>query len=164
MIRSVTPQDAAALCAIYNHYVVTTTISFEEAMVSTEDMVARIGASRFPWLVLEEEGRLLAYAYAAAWRVRPAYRYAVESSVYVAHGATGRGLGQRVYAALLASLRALDLHTVIGGIALPNDASVRLHEGLGFRKVAHFEEVGYKHGRRIDVGYWQLHLRKDIPA
>lgn len=158
MIRPVTPQDAAAICAIYNHYVATTTISFEEQPVSVEEMAGRIGASRLPWLVLEQDGELLGYAYASAWRVRPAYRHAVESSVYLAQSATGRQLGVRLYRELIAALRAAGLHTVIGGIAQPNEASVRLHERLGFRKVAHFEQVGFKHGRWIDVAYWQLHL------
>lgn len=160
MIRTATPQDAAPICAIYNHYVATTTISFEEQPVGVEEMAARIAACRLPWLVLEEDGALLGYAYASPWRVRPAYRHAVESSVYVAPAATGRALGPALYRQLIAALRAAGLHTVIGGIAQPNEASVRLHERLGFRKVAHFEQVGFKHGRWIDVAYWQLHLQQ----
>lgn len=159
MIRTVTPEDAALICQIYNHYVATTTISFEEAPVGEAEMAGRIAASRFPWLVLEQDGELLGYAYATAWRARPAYRHSVESSVYVAPAATGRQVGLRLYRQLLEALRAAGLHTVIGGIAQPNEASVRLHERLGFRKVAHFEQVGFKHGRWIDVGYWQLQLQ-----
>ena len=133
-------------------------ISFEEAAVDAAVMAARISASQLPWLVFEEHGEVLGYAYASPWRVRPAYRYAVESSVYLAPGATGRRLGQQLYRCLFEALRALGLHSVIGGVALPNPASVALHESLGFRKVAHFEQVGWKHGRWVDVGYWQLQL------
>jgi len=98
------------------------------------------------------------YAYATKWRVRPAYRHSVESSIYLDQSCAGRGLGQLLYAALLDELRRRELHLVIGGIAQPNEASVRLHEKLGFRKVAMFSEVGMKFGRWVDVGYWELHL------
>lgn len=158
IIRAATLADAGAICAIYNHYVVHTTISFEEEAVSEAVMAQRIAAATLPWLVLEEDGVLRGYAYASAWRVRPAYRHAVESSVYLATTAGGRGLGRALYVALFATLRERGLHTVIGGIAQPNPASVALHERMGFHKVAHFEEVGYKHGRWIDVGYWQMKL------
>jgi len=158
MIRSATPADAAAICLIYNYYVLNTTISFEEEAVEPAVMAERIAANRWPWLVLEVDGVVLAYAYATQWRTRPAYRHAVESSVYVAIDAAGRGLGRRVYQALLEQLAGLDLHCVIGGIAQPNLASVALHQALGFRRVASFEEVGWKQQRWIDVEYWQLKL------
>jgi L-amino acid N-acyltransferase YncA len=160
-IRPATPLDAGALCAIYNPYVATTTISFEEDPVADADMASRISdvaAAGLPWLVAQESGRIVGYAYATKWRVRPAYRHSVESSVYLAQDATGRGLGRVLYAALLDELRRRGLHLVIGGIALPNEASVGLHEAMGYRKVAHFSEVGMKFGRRIDVGYWQRTL------
>lgn len=164
LIRPATPADAASICSIYNPYIINSTISFEEEPVSEAAMAARIAAGTLPWLVLEEHGVLLGYAYASAWRSRPAYRHAVESSVYVAGAATGRQIGLSLYRALIAQLRALGLHTVIGGIAQPNEASVRLHERLGFRKVAHFEQVGFKHGRWLDVGYWQLNLGQSEAA
>ena len=160
-IRPATPDDADAICRIYNPYVANTTISFEEAPVAPDEMARRIAdvhAAGLPWLVAEEDGRPLGYAYATKWRARPAYRTSVESSVYLDAGAAGRGLGTLLYRALLASLRALDVHMVIGGIAQPNAASVALHEKLGFRKVAHFSEVGRKFGRWVDVGYWELRL------
>jgi len=160
-IRPALPSDAARICAIYNHYVSTTTISFEETPVAAAEMAGRIldvtGAG-LPWLVLEIDGVVAAYAYATKWRARPAYRHAVESSVYVDAAAVGQGHGSRLYRRLLDELRQRELHTVIGGIAQPNDGSVALHERLGFRKVAHFAEVGLKFGRRVDVGYWQLVL------
>jgi phosphinothricin acetyltransferase len=160
-IRPATAVDAAPICAIYNHYVTTTTISFEEEPVGEQEMAQRIadvGAAGLPWLVLEVDGALAGYAYATKWRVRPAYRTSVESSVYLDRAYAGRGFGKLLYGALLDALRARDLHLVIGGIALPNDASAGLHEALGFRKVAHFSEVGRKFGRWLDVGYWELRL------
>ena len=160
-IRPATPADAARICAIYNHYVTTTTVSFEEQAVTEPEMAQRIAdvdTAGLPWLVLEIDGALAGYAYATKWRVRPAYRHSVESSVYLDHAYAGRGLGRTLYGALLDRLRERGLHVVIGGIALPNDASAGLHEALGFRKVAHFSEVGRKFGRWLDVGYWELKL------
>jgi L-amino acid N-acyltransferase YncA len=160
-LRPATALDAAAICAIYNPYVATTAISFEEDPVSAQDMAKRIadvGAAGLPWLVLEVDGRLAGYAYATRWRVRPAYRTSVESSIYLDPAFAGRGLGRMLYGALLDELRQRELHMVIGGIALPNENSVALHEKLGFRKVAHFSEVGMKFGRWIDVAYWERKL------
>ena len=168
-IRPASSLNAARICAIYNHYVATTTISFEEAPVLEADMAGRIADvtnGALPWLVLEVDGVVAGYAYATKWRARPAYRHAVESSVYLDPALAGRGHGRRLYERLLAELRTRGLHTVIAGIAQPNERSVALHERLGFRKVAHFAEVGLKFGRRLDVGYWQLLLapRPDIAA
>jgi phosphinothricin acetyltransferase len=160
-IRPAAPADAARICAIYNHYVTTTTVSFEEDAVGEQEMAQRIAdvaAAGLPWLVLEVDGTLVGYAYATKWRVRPAYRYSVESTVYLDRDCTGRGLGRALYASLLDELRRRELHLVIGGIAQPNAGSVGLHEALGFRKVAHFSEVGMKFGRWVDVGYWELRL------
>ena len=160
MLRDCTPIDAAQICDIYNYYVRETVVTFEELPVPEADMAKRIAdvTSHLPWLVWEEEGAILGYAYAAPWKVRAAYRHSVESSIYVAPHATGRGLGPRLYIALIAELRQRGLHCVIGGAALPNPASVALHENLGFSKVAEFREVGFKFGRWIDVAYWELML------
>ena len=113
---------------------------------------------KLPWLVAERNGEVAGYAYASKWKGRCAYRYSVETTVYVEKEAVGHGIGRLLYADLLAALRALSLHVAIGGIALPNERSVRLHEALGFRKVAHFEQVGFKLERWVDVGYWQKML------
>ncbi len=160
MIRSATPDDAAAIVAIYNHYIATTTISFEEHAVTPEDMAGRIRdvTAGLPWLVHEQDGEVLGYAYATKWRARSAYRFAAETSVYVAFGQGGKGIGSALYKALLQELRAREIHMAIGGIAQPNEASVALHESLGFEKVAHFKQVGRKFDRWIDVGYWELQL------
>jgi phosphinothricin acetyltransferase len=160
ILRDANPADALAIAAIYNHYVGATPISMETDPVAEEEMARRIAdvqGSALPWLVLLDEGRVLGYAYASKWRARPGYRHAVESSVYIADGQRGRGLGLALYRALLARL-AGRFHAVIGGIALPNAASIALHEGLGFRQVACFPEVGHKFGAWVDVGYWQLTL------
>ncbi|WP_273035588.1 arsinothricin resistance N-acetyltransferase ArsN1 family B [Massilia timonae] len=160
-IRTASSLGAARICAIYNHYVATTTISFEEAPVLDSDMAERVAdvtKGGLPWLVLEVDGVVAGYAYATKWRARPAYRHAVESSVYLDPALAGRGHGRRLYERLLAELRTRGLHTVIAGIAQPNERSVALHERLGFCKVAQFAEVGLKFGRRLDVGYWQLLL------
>ena len=114
--------------------------------------------ARLPWLGWEEDGRIVGYAYATPWKARAAYRHAVEASIYLSRQATGRGLGTQLYQALIAELRQKKLHCVIGGAALPNPASVALHERLGFTKVAEFKEVGFKFGRWVDVAYWELVL------
>lgn len=161
MIRPATITDAAAIAAIYNHYVLQTSVTFEEEAVSTEDMAQRIAdtlAAELPWLAWVEGEKILGYAYASKWKARCAYRYAVESTVYLDKAATGRGLGTQLYTALIAVLKKQKLHCVIGGIALPNAASVALHEKFGFQKVAQFKEVGWKFERWIDVGYWELIL------
>jgi phosphinothricin acetyltransferase len=160
-LRDAGAADAAAIAAIYNHYVATTTISMENDPVTSEDMAGRIAdvqAAGLPWLALIEDGRLCGYAYASKWRARPGYRHAVESSVYVDPAQRGRGHGLTLYRALLARLDGR-FHSVIGGIALPNAASIALHERLGFRQVACFHEVGHKFGNWVDVGYWELTLR-----
>ena len=160
MIRLASKADASQVAGIYNHYIENTVVSFEEQRVSDEEIEARIDAviPSFPWLVYEEGDQILGYAYASRWHGRCAYRYSAESSVYLDASAVGRGVGSALYERLLNELRAMELHTVIGGIALPNPASVALHEKFGFKKVAHYEEVGFKFDRWIDVGYWQLKL------
>lgn len=160
-IREASVIDAESIASIYSHFVLTTSISFEETEVSAIDMAGRIAdvqATGLPWLVAEIDGAIAGYAYATKWRARHAYRFSVESSVYLAPDNAGKGLGTMLYRALLDRLRAGACHVAIGGIALPNAASVALHEKLGFEKVAHFSEVGFKFGRWTDVGYWQLKL------
>ena len=160
MIRDLTPGDAAQICEIYNHYIEHTIVSFEEAQVSLEEMRSRIVeiVPSLPWLVYEEEQQIMGYAYASKWKGRCAYRYSLESTVYLRPEAQGKGIGSELYKALIEELRSKGFHTVIGGISLPNEASIRLHEKFGFRKVAHFSEVGFKFGRWVDVGYWELKL------
>lgn len=160
-IRDAQPGDAAAIAGIYNVYVSSTTVTFETVPVDAPGMarrIAEIQAHGLPWLVACTDGTVCGFANAAPWKARAAYAHTVESSIYLAGSARGRGLGRRLYAALIERLREAGLHTVIGGIALPNPASVRLHEGIGFSRIGVFREVGHKFGGRIDVGYWQLQL------
>jgi phosphinothricin acetyltransferase len=160
-IRDASRDDAASIASIYNHFVLNTSISFEEAEVAASDMAGRIAevqAAGLPWLVAEVDGAVAGYAYATKWRVRHAYRFSVESSVYLAPASAGKGIGTMLYRALLDRLRDGGYHLAIGGIALPNPASVALHEKMGFEKVAQFKEVGFKFERWTDVGYWQLKL------
>jgi phosphinothricin acetyltransferase len=161
MIRPATAQDAAAIAAIYAHYVEHTTISFEEQVPSAAEMARRIddvAAHGLPWLVLEQDGRIAGYAYGGIWKGRSAYRHTVEASVYLDPTAGGRGYGSRLYDALFDVLREQGRHSVIASIALPNPASVALHERFGFAQVGRFREVGRKFGQWHDVGYWQLLL------
>jgi L-amino acid N-acyltransferase YncA len=156
-IRPATASDGPALAALYNHYIVHTPITFEEVEVSGTEMATRVAdvhAGGFPWLVATRDASLVGYAYAAPWRTRSAYRYSVEVTVYVLHQHPRRGIGTALYEALFADLRTRGVHAVMGGITLPNDASVALHERFGMTKVAHFAQVGFKFGTWHDVGYW----------
>jgi L-amino acid N-acyltransferase YncA len=160
MIRSVTPGDAAAIADVYNHYILNTVITFEETPVDAGEMERRILkiTAAYPWVVHEEDNAVLGYAYASRWGERASYRHSAAATVYLKPDAHGRGIGSGLYRALLEELKQRGVHTVLGGIALPNEKSRRLHEKFGFRKVSHLSEVGYKFGRWIDVGYWQLML------
>jgi phosphinothricin acetyltransferase len=122
-----------------------------------EKRIAEITRS-LPWLVCEEEKEIIGYAYASKWKGRCSYRFSVESSIYLKKDFIGTGAGTKLYQRLIEELKNKNLHAVIGGIALPNEKSQRLHEKLGFKKVAHFSEVGFKFGKWIDVGYWELIL------
>jgi L-amino acid N-acyltransferase YncA len=161
MIRVIEPDDAEQVCRIYNHYVENTIITFEEEPVSVDQMRARIAEIQglaLPWIVYCEAGAVVGYAYAGKWKSRSAYRNSVESTVYVEKERVGRGIGSALYGEMLSRLRQTSVHAVVGGIALPNEASVCLQERFGFRKIAHFQQIGFKLGRWIDVGYWQLIL------
>lgn len=162
MIRLASTADAAAIATLYNHYVTHSTITFEEQAVDGEEMARRIASvgAQLPWYLFERDGQIVGYAYATPWRARSAYRFSVESTVYVAHDCVGQGIGRQLYRALIGDLRQRQLQVVIGGIAQPNDASVALHERLGFEQVAMFKRVGRKFGRWIDVGYWELLLSR----
>lgn len=161
MVRDATFRDAQAIADIYNHYITNTTVTFEELPVTAATMRSRIQNTQqlsLPWLVLEHDSRLVGYACGSRWKERSAYRYSAEVSVYLAHDVTRRGHGSVLYAALFEKLAAAGIHVAIGGITLPNDSSVALHEKFGMKKVAHFDEVGLKFDQWLDVGYWQKGL------
>ena len=161
VIREANPSDAPGICDIYNHYVESTIITFEEQPVSVQEMELRIreiADASLPWVVWVENNAILGYAYASKWKGRCAYRFSVEGTVYLKQGFAGRGIGSALYSQVIARLREQSMHCIVGGIALPNPASVALHEKLGFKKTAHFSEVGWKFNQWIDVGYWELML------
>jgi len=157
MIRNASIKDAANICNIYNHYIANTIITFEEEPVAVSEMEKRISAiiPSLPWIVYEEKGRVIGYAYACKWKERSAYRLSVETAIYLDKDAVGKGIGKMLYQHLLNELKKLSIHAVIGGISLPNETSQRLHEKMGFKKVSHFAEVGFKFDKWIDVGYWE---------
>lgn len=153
--------DFAALTAITNHYITTTAIHFAHAPLAPDELLAtfREQGAIHPWLVaLADDGTVCGYAKAGPFRARAAYRWTTETGIYLAPDRCGRGLGTALYRALLAELRTRGFHTAIGGIALPNDTSVRLHERLGFVHAGTIRDAGWKFERWHDLGFWQLHL------
>jgi L-amino acid N-acyltransferase YncA len=163
-IREADPaRDAAACAAIYAPYVETGPISFEERPPSAAEMAARIEGvvATHPWLIAEAGGEVLGYAYACRYMERPAYRWAASVSVYVDAARRGQGLGRALYESLFGRLRAQRFQLACAGITLPNEASVALHERLGFEAVGVSRRVGWKQGAWRDVGWWQLEL---VPA
>ena len=165
-IRPATPaRDAEACAAIYAPFVRDTVITFDLDPPSPADMarsIAELGASH-AWLVIEEAGphagpnasQVLGYANAGPHMARPAYDRTAFTGIYLAQAACARGLGRRLYTALIDKLAAKHFHVALGCITLPNPASIALHEALGFRQVGHFREVGWKHGQWLDVGWWE---------
>ena len=161
LVRHADPErDAAACVAIYAPYVADTSISFEEAPPTTQQFAAHIAetSARYPWLVVEEDGVVVGYAYAAQHRARAAYRWAVDVGIYVDPARHGGGAGRMLYEALLELLRRQGLRSAVAGITLPNDASIGLHRALGFEHVGTYRAIGYKHGAWRDVAWWQLRL------
>lgn len=158
MIRPATPTDVEEILSIYAPIVRDTIISFETEVPSNEELLGRIRNSH-EWLVSERDGRVVAYAYAAPFHRRAAYRWSVEVSIYVAPDAHGSGVGKALLSELLRRLSERGFVNVFAGIALPNPASVSLFEVFGFEKIAHQKKVGFKLGAWHDVAWWQLQLR-----
>jgi phosphinothricin acetyltransferase len=159
-IRPATPDDAASVLAIYAPHVTHGTASFEETVPSVHEMRGRIETriGRYPWLVAEDDGAVLGYAYGGQFHARAAYRWTVETTAYVAEAAQRRGVAGLLYEALLTQLRAQGFVQAVAKISLPNDASVKLHERAGFRRAGVYRQVGWKMGRWVDVGLWQAEL------
>lgn len=168
LVRQVSDTDAASILSIYAPYIVNTVITFEEEVPSPEEYAQRISkvSQKYPWLVCEVDGAVVAYVYASIYRERAAYQWSCECSVYVAEEYKGKGIGAYLYNALFAILKEQRFHTVYAIITLPNDASVRLHEKLGFQYFAVFEKVGYKLGGWQNVGWWRLAINsyEDQPS
>ncbi|WP_404336408.1 GNAT family N-acetyltransferase [Sphingomonas sp. MMS12-HWE2-04] len=166
-IRAATPADAAAIAAMYAPNVLTGTASFEIEPPDARTMRVRMAASDglYPWLVAttgndDSDSGVIGYAYASKFRDRPAYRYVCETSIYLTETSSGSGVGRLLYEALIDTLRAQGFIHAIGTITMPNDRSIKLHEAVGFRRQGVYREVGFKHGRWIDVGFWQCELNE----
>ena len=156
-IRQIIMSDAPAVQAIYAPYVTDSIISFEEVPPDIMEVERRIAAilQKYPYLVAEEDGRVVGYAYASEHRARSAYRTSIDVTVYVAPGAQRSGVARCLYSRLLPAASSLGYHAAFAGIALPNDASVGLHEAMGFEPVGIYREVGRKFDAWHDVGWWQ---------
>lgn len=156
-IRLATERDAPAIAAIYAPFCESNVVSFEVSAPTPEEMARRIHAVtvRMPWLVLEDNGAVIGYAYAGPHRERAAYGWAVDTAVYVGDGFRGKGAGKALYAALFDVLRLQGYFKACAGITLPNPASVGLHESFGFRLVGVYRGIGYKHGGWHDVAWYE---------
>lgn len=166
ILRIARPGDAADIAAIYAPFVRDTVISFEINPPDTDEMLRRITSTlaTYPWLVAESDGRVAGYAYASQHRTREAYRWACDVGIYLSPGAQGKGLGSRLYTELLRILTSQRFRSAYGGIALPNAASVALHEKMGFRHLGTYTQVGFKLGQWHDVGWWQCQLASTAGA
>ena len=162
MIRVAKDSDVNSIVKIYNYYVSETVATFEEEKLLPKDMLARIAKVRstnLPWIVAEdEENNIIGYAYASQWKERHCYRFSVEVTVYLSPDNISKGVGSQLYEALFSDLKSKSIRVAIGGITLPNPASVALHEKFGMKQVAHFKEVGFKFNQWLDTGYWQKTL------
>ncbi len=160
MIRAARVQDAEALAAIYNEYVLNSTISFETEPLTAAIMRERITrtAAHFPFLVYEEAGNVYGYCYAHDWKARAAYRHTWETTIYLHPTACGRGIGRQLMTKLISDCRAAGCHTLIACITGDNTTSCQFHRHLGFEPASHFYEVGYKFGKWLDVTDYQLIL------
>jgi phosphinothricin acetyltransferase len=165
IVRDATPEDAAACAAIYAPYVTGTVITFEEEPPTAAQMAQRIteAQSAHAWLVLEDAGRVLGYAYAGPYKARAAYRWSCEVSVYLDPVFHGRGGGRALYEALFARLAARGYRMLVAGLAVPNDASVALHRAVGFEPIGTYRRIGWKHGAWRDVLWMQRPLGGDEP-
>lgn len=161
IIRPAIPADAPAIAAIYNHAIIHTIASFWTEPRPDAEIAGEIAASSedtYPWLVAEQSNHILGSAWSKPWNPRTAYQHTCEVTIYIAPDAQGQGVGSALYTDLFARLRAIGYKHIIGGISLPNEASVRLHERMGMKQVALFPGIGEKFGTAIDVGYWQVTL------
>ena len=161
IVRLAEPEtDAASVAAIYRPAVISSLASFEEEPPTPPEMAERMRVilARTPWLVAEQDGTVVGYAYAGPHQQRAGYRWSVNISVYVAPDHAGRGIGRRLYDELLSILRRQGFVNAYAGITLPNPASVALHESIGMRRIGVYERVGFKHGAWRDVAWYHLRL------
>jgi phosphinothricin acetyltransferase len=165
-VRAATVSDAEAVAAIYAPAVLDTVISFELEAPTTEMMAQRIASAlpTHPWLVAARAGVVVGYAYATQHMERAAYRWSVDVAAYLAEDARRQGIGRMLYERLIEILKTQGFHVAYGGVALPNPASVALHEAVGFEFLCVYKDVGFKMGRWVDVGWWQLRLSEPEAA
>ncbi|MFI4897552.1 MAG: GNAT family N-acetyltransferase [Phycisphaerales bacterium JB059] len=163
-VRPYTPDDAGAIASILNHEIEHGVAHFGAEPKSTEDVRAELDAMppRYPAFVAADESEVLGFCRSSPWKRRGAYAWSVETTVYVRAAAQGRGVGKALYTELFGALRSLGYRTAIGGITLPNDASVALHESMGMRQVAQLPNIGFKHAAWRDVGYWAMDLNPSM--
>ncbi|MDF8333572.1 arsinothricin resistance N-acetyltransferase ArsN1 family B [Novosphingobium cyanobacteriorum] len=156
-IRPATVEDAAACAAIYRPHVTDGWVSFELDPPDEAEMARRIAdcGNSHAWLIAQCDGQVVGYAYGSAHRTRAAYASSCDVAIYVAAGQTGMGIGRALYGALLPMLKTKGFHAAFAGIALPNPASIAVHEAAGFKPVGVYREVGWKMGAWRDVGWWQ---------
>ncbi len=162
-IRAARDEDFDAIAAITNHYIANTTIHFAYDAVTPDELRAA-RTERHPFLVFEENRHVVAYAKAGVWRTREAYAWTAELGVYVSHTARGRGVGRAIYEALLVACEQAGFRSVVAGITMPNEASVKLHVALGFEYVGTFRDAGWKHERWNDVAWYQKRFATDASA
>ena len=160
MIRHCNITDAEAICNIYNHYVLNSTSTFEVEPITVTNMEKRIKqyTGKNPWLVYQEDNKILGYAYANEWKSRVAYKHTKEVSIYITSSSGTKGIGTALYKTLIETIKKSSCHALVAIITLPNDPSTKFHEKFGFKKVAHLTEVGNKFNQWLDVGYWELIL------
>jgi phosphinothricin acetyltransferase len=160
MIRNVRIEDSKDIADIYNHYILNTCITFETEKLSSKDMEERIQKkiNKEPWIVYEENNKVVGYAYVGEWRSKAAFNFTKEVSVYLGLEQKSKGIGTKLMEELINKCKECGIHTLISVVTVPNDISEALHEKFGFKKAGYFEEVGFKQEKWLDVVFWQLHI------
>lgn len=160
MIRQFKPSDLNPMREIYNHYVENTLVTFDEVALNEQEFADKLNPviHKYPCFVYEKEGQVLGFSYATEWKENPAYRFTVSTAIYLDPEAIDKGTGTALYKKLIEELREMNTHSIVAGILMPNEKSTRMHERLGFSKVAHLSQIGFKFNKWIDVSYWQMIL------
>lgn len=163
IIRPAESADGEALAGIYSPYVLNTVVTFDYVPPAGKDFSEKIIKSRYPFLIAEQDGEILGYAYASRFKDRAAYDWACETSIYLRMDSRGKGIGTRLYESLEEKLKAQNIFTLEACITYPNPESISFHEKRGFKLCAHFHEIGYKFGRWLDVVWMEKSLLPNKP-